>query len=150
MPGYNLRPIEIEAAVGLQQLEKLDKFIGQRRKNAELFQKNMENRKGYRIQKEIGKSSWFGFAVILQGANVGKRDAYIKRLQENKIEVRPIVAGNFLKQKAIKYMEHSVYQTLKNADEIHDNGFFVGNHSKFMKDEIELLLNTFEKAEKNE
>ena len=131
IPGYNLRPLEIEAAIGIEQLKKLDGFVEQRRKNAALFKEMMADYSGdFQIQKEIGKSSWFGFAIILRGKLSGKRDFVIQKLKEAGIEVRPIVAGNFTRQKALDYMDYSIYGSLENADYIHENGFFVGNHSE--------------------
>ncbi len=149
MPGYNIRPIEIEAAAGIVQLNKLDTFIRQRRKNAELFAREMRGREGYRIQLEQGESSWFGFALVLEGKNKGQRNVFVRKFAEKGIEVRPIVAGNFVRQKAVEYMDHSIYGTLKNADDIHENGFFVGNYSKPMKEEIFLLMEALEEVEKD-
>lgn len=102
----------------------------ERRKNAAFFKEMMADYSGeFQIQKEIGKSSWFGFAIILRGKLSGKRNFVIQKLKEAGIEVRPIVAGNFTRQKALEYMDYSIYGTLENADYIHENGFFVGNHS---------------------
>jgi len=63
----------------------------------------------YRVQKECGNSSWFGFAIILTGRLVGRRDDIIKRLRECDVEVRPIVAGNFTKSPAIRFLEYDIY-----------------------------------------
>ena len=140
MPGYNLRPIEIEAAAGIEQLKKLDWFIEQRRKNAEYFYRLIKENKNYKTQTMIGKSSWFGFAIILINELEGKRKELVETLIAHNIEVRPIVAGNFIKQKALDYIEHSVYGELENADYIHENGFFVGNHSIDMTEKIDYLV----------
>jgi len=140
MPGFNLRPLEIEAAVGIEQLKKLDDFIGQRRENAKFFRERLLTETPFRTQKETGKSSWFGFAVILPEEMKGKRDLITKSLRSADIEVRPIVAGNFARQKALKFLDHTIHGTLTNADYIHDNGFFVGNHSIEMKNNIGLLI----------
>ena len=59
MPGFNVRPLEIEAAVGIEQLKKLDKFIEIRRENAGYFQKKMSDTP-FLIQREVGLASWFG------------------------------------------------------------------------------------------
>lgn len=144
MPGYNLRPLEMEAAIGTEQLKKLDKFIKIRRENAELFKNMMYKDPRFMIQNETGISSWFGFAIILAPTIAGKRDIFIKALQKAGIEVRPIVAGNFAKQSAFKYMNASISEVLSNADYIHENGFFVGNHSIPMKDQLELLKRTLD------
>lgn len=147
MPGFNVRPLEIEAAVGIEQLKKLDKFIEIRRENAGYFQKKMSDTP-FLIQREVGLASWFGFAVILPEEMKGNRRSVIASLRENEIEVRPIVAGNFVKQTALKYLDYSVSGTLKNADYIHDNGFFVGNHSALMEKELDLLIKVLKQCGK--
>ena len=142
MPGFNLRPLEIEAATGLEQLKKLDSFIEQRRRNAALFKKRISAETAFLTQQEIGASSWFGFAIILPEKMKGKRDAFTDALRAAEIEVRPIVAGNFTRQKALSFLDYSISGELKNADYIHENGFFVGNHSIEMEDSINLLIDT--------
>ena len=145
MPGYNFRPLEMEGSVGLEQLKKLDGFIKQRRDNAQYFKKKIEKYPALSMQKEIGKSAWFGFAVILNKQFEGRRNEFTKAMNEGLIECRPIVSGNFTKQLALKYMDYSISGDLKNADYIHDNGFFVGNHSFDMKDNIDLLFSVIGK-----
>ena len=140
MPGFNLRPLEIEAAVGIEQLKKLDAFIEQRRDNAKYFLSEIKNKTSFITQREIDKSSWFGFSILLSNSMNGKRERFIKALTENNIEVRPIVAGNFARQSALKYLDYSISGELKNADYVHENGFFVGNHSVEMKEQIDNLL----------
>lgn len=130
VPGFNLRPIEMEGALGREQLKKMDDIILMRRENAKYFVERMKSVNDVCIQEEIEESSWFGFSVLLCGQYVGKRDIIVKRLVEAGVEVRPIVAGNFTKNKVIEYMDYSIYGTLDDADYIHENGFFVGNHSK--------------------
>ena len=140
MPGFNVRPLEIEAATGIEQLKKLDSFIEQRRKNAELFKERITAETSFLTQKEIGQASWFGFAIILPEEIKGKRDLFTNALRAAEIEVRPIVAGNFARQKALEFLDYSISGKLKNADYIHDNGFFVGNHSIKMEENINLLI----------
>ena len=140
MPGFNIRPLEIEAAAGIEQLNKLDSFVKQRRKNAELFKSRIMQDTSFLIQQENGLSSWFGFAIILPDAMKGMRDVFTDTLRANGIEVRPIVAGNFTCQKALKFLEYSISDDLRNADYIHDNGFFVGNHSIEMTENVNLLI----------
>lgn len=140
MPGYNLRPLEMEAAIGREQLKRLDTIILQRRENAKYFVEKMKNIKNIRVQKEIQESSWFGFAMILEGELSNRRNELVKLLRENEIEVRPIVAGNFTKNEAIKYLNYEISGELSGADDIHKNGFFVGNHSKSNKEGIDFLI----------
>lgn len=147
MPGFNVRPLEIEAAVGIEQLKKLDKFIKQRRLNAEYFKERM-NETQFLTQQETGVASWFGFAVILPKEMQGKRDKFIEAMRKNDIEVRPIVAGNFVRQEALKYIEYTISGDLRNADYIHENGFFVGNHSIEMEQSIDLLVEVLKAVER--
>lgn len=147
MPGFNVRPLEIEAAVGIEQLKKLDSFVEQRRHNAQLFKSRIAAETPFLTQQEIGEASWFGFAVILPPEIQGHRDSFTSALRSNGIEVRPIVTGNFTKQKALGFLDYSICGELKNADYIHDNGFFVGNHSGEMKDSIDLLISVLKSVD---
>ena len=141
MPGYNLRPLEIEAAIGKEQLNKMDSIISVRRENAKYFIEKMEELKEYYdIQQEGGKSSWFGFAVILKGKLRGTRNNIVELLRDNNVEVRPVVAGNFTRTPAISYLDYEIFGNLSNADIIHKNGFFVGNHCKDNKNQIDLFV----------
>ena len=140
VPGYNLRPLEMEGAIGLEQLKKMDRMIAQRRENARYFKQKMSSFTDVRLQKEVEKSSWFGFSLVLQGKLKGKRNIVIDALRKAEIEVRPIVAGNFTRNKVIEYMDYVIPSPLVNADEIHDQGFFVGNHSKNNFAEIDYFV----------
>lgn len=152
IPGYNLRPLEIEGAIGSCQLEKLPNFIQARRDNAEYFMNQMSGFENFRTQKEVGKSSWFGFSIILSGRMKGKRKQLIAELEKAGIESRPIVTGNFTRNPVIEHLEHSPIPALPGADLIHDHGLFVGNHHFNIKKEIDLLLqvlNDFSKGSNN-
>ena len=143
LPGYNLRPLEMEAAIGIKQIEKIDKIIETRRKNADYFVEMFKDNKNISTQKEIGESSWFGFAIVLKNELEGKRDQIVNNLIGNRIEVRPIVAGNFTRNPVVNFMDHEIYGELKNADYIHKNGFFIGNNSTDLKENLDYLYNIF-------
>lgn len=128
LPGYNLRPTEINAAIGIEQLKKLPNLILGRRKNAKFFQEKFKEIKGIYYQKETGKSSWFAFAIILEKGGRIKRDEIVKILKENGFQCRSIVAGNFLRNSVIKYYNYTVHDNLNNSDKLHDCGFYIGNH----------------------
>ncbi len=145
LPGFNLRPIEMEGAIGREQLKKMDQIIKVRRENAVYFAEKLSGWRGIRIQKEIEKSSWFGFAIVLEEEYKGKRDSVVKKLEAAGIEVRPVVAGNFTKNPVIRYMDYSIAGVLENADEVHENGFFIGNHGTRNLDKIDYFLSCFQK-----
>ncbi len=140
IPGYNLRPLEMEGAIGSCQLKKLPSFIEARRENAIYFKNQIARFESFRTQKEIGKSSWFGFSIILEGRMQGKRKQLVAELEKAGIESRPIVTGNFTRNPVIKHLEHSSIPELPGANLIHDHGLFVGNHHFNLKKEIDLLL----------
>ena len=141
LPGYNLRPLEIEAAIGIEQLKKLNKFLSIRRQNAQYFMDLFVDARDILIQKEVGQSSWFGFAIVLKNELEGKRDTIVKRMIKQGVEVRPIVAGNITRNKVIHYLNYEIFDNLKNADFIHNNGFFIGNYAKNLKKEILHIVN---------
>ncbi len=146
IPGYNLRPLEMEAAIGIHQLDKLETFIENRRSNANFLRIKISN-PNILLQTEIGKSSWFGFSLVLMNDLRGTRDSVVQTLKRAGIEARPIVAGNFTKNSVIEYFDYSISGTLTNADIIHENGMFVGNHSVKIEENIgslARLLNSLE------
>ncbi len=139
LPGYNVRPVEMSGAIGLKQLKKLPSFLKQRRENANLFVNLFKNHHDFIIQKEIEKSSWFGFSLIIKPGSKRKRNEVINILEKNKVEYRPIVTGNFVKNDVLKYFDYSIHKKLKNADHLHDNGLFVGNSHEELSKNIEFL-----------
>jgi CDP-6-deoxy-D-xylo-4-hexulose-3-dehydrase len=147
LPGYNLRPLEISGAIGQIQLRKFPLFLEARRSNAKKFTERLLNLSSYQIQQEVGNSSWFGFSIILKGSLKGKRELLLKVLEENKVDTRPIVAGNFTKNPVMEHLRFSTLPNLPNANLIHEEGFFVGNHHFDVSDELDklyLLLLKFE------
>ena len=139
LPGYNVRPIEMSGAIGIKQLKKHPNFLKKRRENAELFVSLFNNHPDYLIQKEIDKSSWFGFSFIIKPGSNLKRIDVLNILDKNKIEYRPIVTGNFVKNEVLKYFDYTIHRELTNADHLHDNGFFVGNSHESLDSNIKLL-----------
>jgi CDP-6-deoxy-D-xylo-4-hexulose-3-dehydrase len=139
IPGYNLRPNNIYAAVGLEQLKKLNKLLKIRRKNHEFFIKLFSNDKRFIIQKLEGNSSCFAFTFVFKPGYLQYRKVILNQLKKAKIEYRLITGGSFLKHPVKKYFKYSVYKNTKNADYIHDNGFFVGNHPKPLFKELNYL-----------
>ena len=139
LPGYNVRPLEMSGAIGIEQMKKLNSFLENRRKNARIFKNLFESSENFIIQKEICNSSWFGFSLIIRPQSRLNRDEIIKKLSAKNIDCRPIVTGNFTKNEVMRYFDYSIHADLKNADYLHDNGFFVGNHHTCLNNEINYL-----------
>ncbi|WP_351078877.1 DegT/DnrJ/EryC1/StrS family aminotransferase [Shewanella sp. CAL98-MNA-CIBAN-0140] len=140
LPGYNVRPLEMSGALGIEQLKKLPSFIDMRRKNAKLFQELFSNHPFIDIQKETGSSSWFGFSLILNEKAPYKRSDLVKLLTDNGIECRPIVTGNFLKNtEVLEYFDYEISGTFEAAEYLDKHGLFVGNHQNDIENQIRLL-----------
>jgi CDP-6-deoxy-D-xylo-4-hexulose-3-dehydrase len=144
VPGFNLRPLEMEGAIGLEQLKKIDTMIANRRSNAKYFVEKMQKYSDIRLQKEVGESSWFGFSMVLTGKLADKRTQLVECLRNANIECRPIVAGNFTRNPVIKYMDYSIPEALITADEIHDHGLFIGNHSSNNNKEVDYFVSVLD------
>ena len=139
LPGYNVRPVEMSGAIGVEQLKKLPSFLVQRRKNAKLFVELFKDHQDFMIQKDIDNSSWFGFSLIIKPTSKLKRKDVIQKLQENKIDCRPIVTGNFTRNDVMKFFDYEIHKELTKADYLHDNGFFIGNSQVGLDSEIRFL-----------
>ncbi len=147
LPGYNVRPLEMSGAIGIEQLKKLPNFITMRRKNAKLFSDLFKDHPYIEIQKEIGKSSWFGFSLVVKENSKFNRKELVSLLSENKIECRPIVTGNFLKNKnVLEFFNYEISGTLENAEYIDKNGLFVGNQQADISENIKFLYDVIESA----
>ena len=134
--GYNVRPLEMSGAIGSEQLKKLPAFIKQRRKNAKIFNEIFKNDDRFLIQKEIGKSSWFGFSMILRESSRLDRSEILEKLENANIEYRPIVTGDFTKSESLKYFDFEVHNEIINAQYLDKKGFFIGNSHADLKKEI--------------
>jgi len=139
LPGYNVRPLELEGAIGVEQLKKLPSIIDNRRINGAKIQSALNNHPDILIQKEIGESSWFGFSLTIRPGSKLTRDLLLNKLNDLGFETRPIVTGNFAKNEVVKYFDYEIFGDLNNANHIDQNGLFIGNHHYPMDDAIERL-----------
>lgn len=148
LPGYNVRPLELSGAVGVEQLKKLDRFVAARRENAELWVSLFQDDERFIIQKEHGYSSWYSFTVVLNPAFHFDRKKIMRTLTDHGIEYRIITGGNFLRHDVIKYCDHEVVGSTQNANIVHDFGFFIGNHPRDVRREIEHFRTILDSAAK--
>lgn len=139
LPGYNVRPLEMSGALGIEQIKKLPSLVAERRKNAAMLQAVMQDHPTVLIQKEIGESSWFGFSLVIRPGVSLTRDVLLSKLNALGFEVRPIVAGNFAKNEVVKYFNSEISGELTNAEHIDSNGLFVGNHHYSIEDAVRQL-----------
>ena len=147
LPGYNVRPIELSGAVGLEQLKKLPAMTAQRRQNMARFQKHFAGDDRFIIQRENGKSSSFSFTIIVNPRRSVDRKRLFEALKKADIGYRIITGGNFLRHDVIKYYDYEVVGgATPNADMAHDFGFFVGNHPFDLTPQITRLREVLDRA----
>jgi len=149
IPGYNLRPLELEGAIGQSQINKLDDFIKVRRSNAKLLLEKGKHLNHIKFQRENGESSWFGFSILLKGPLEGKRATLLSLLDNAEIQSRPIVAGNFAQNPVMRHLRHEPIPELVNARYIHKNGLFVGNHHYCIESQIDRLIEVLTRFEES-
>lgn len=140
LPGFNVRPLEMEGAIGVEQVKKLPGFISARRENGKAFQEAMANHPDILIQREIGESSWFGFSFVIRPGSKLTRSILVQKLNNLGFECRPIVAGNFAKNEVMKYFDSETPFSLNNATHIDTHGLFVGNHHYPISEAIHSLI----------
>ena len=139
LPGYNFRPTEVQGALGLQQLKKLDGFIEARIKNARYFQEKLEEHGfDFKLQQEENQSasSWFGFGLLCSDRQ--SRDNLVQKLNQNSVECRPIVTGNMLRQPV--FSGYARAEDFPAAERIHECGVMIGNHQFPIKEELDYFI----------
>lgn len=146
LPGYNVRPLEMSGALGIEQLKKVPALVDGRRENARYFVERFAGIESVRLQRETGRSSWFGFSLVLEGALAGRRSDLVRAFAEAGVESRPIVAGNFTRNPVMAHLDAVVPPELPAADKVDVDGLFVGNHHYPVRDGIDLVAETVERV----
>jgi CDP-6-deoxy-D-xylo-4-hexulose-3-dehydrase len=127
--GYNLKPLDVQAAIGREQLRKLDAFVAARRANHGLLLKFLRRYEEYLLLPQAtpdSEPSWFGFLVsVRDGAPFTKADL-VRHLEGRQVQTRQLFGGNLLRQPAFKNVAHRVVGDLGNTDKIMRDAFFVG------------------------
>jgi len=152
--GYNLRPMEIQASFGLEQLNRLDEMNHNRRVNAEKMRAAFEKHPLWRGQIEFPEAPegidacWFGFPFIVRDLGGFDYSKLTDILMQNRIDTRPIVSGNMALQPAVRMFDIDTSQgPFLGAQRIHDHGVFIGVHAKVLEDDrLEWLADTVIKA----
>ncbi|MFA5948310.1 MAG: lipopolysaccharide biosynthesis protein RfbH [Candidatus Gracilibacteria bacterium] len=147
--GYNLKNTDLNVAIGLAQMEKLNSFIRQRRNNFLLLREKLLKFQKYFILPEATKNSnpsWFGFLITLKKDCPFPRTELLRYLTKNKIGTRLLFAGNIIKQPY--FVENKIkYRTvgsLGNTDFIMENTFWIGVYPGINKKHIDYIEKTLE------
>ncbi len=140
--GYNLRSTNINAAIGLVQLKKLNGFITKRKENHKYFLEKISCKEITPQKVNLRETSSFSLGILTQ--NKSQRDYLLENLQSYGIESRPIVAGNLMKQPIFQKKDIKL-DVLATANNIHDCGLYLPNNQFIDKKEIDYMNKTLEK-----
>jgi CDP-6-deoxy-D-xylo-4-hexulose-3-dehydrase len=126
--GYNLKATDMQAALGLSQLDKLESFIKKRKENYNYLKKHLERIEGVMIAKATPNSdpSWFGMPITLDPRHPVNRENLLRFLETRKIGTRLLFAGNITKQPAYKDVNFRKVGSLENTDTVMLRSFWVG------------------------
>jgi CDP-4-dehydro-6-deoxyglucose reductase, E1 len=127
--GYNLKSGDIQAAIGLAQLNRLDTFVQKRKDNWVYLYDNLKQLEDFIILPKPTKysdPSWFGFAITVKDNSPVSRNDLVMNLNEKKIGTRLLFGGNLLRQPAFIGTPRRVIGDLKNSDIVMNKTFWIG------------------------
>ena len=147
--GFNLRPLDLTASIGISQLNRLNNMKKIREYNKNKIINAIKKLPNWNNQFEFFSArkgldpSWFGFPILLNKKYVKKKNLFLKFLNKCKIETRPILSGNFLKQPCVSlYNLNNAKKKFKVSSEIDNTGFFIGlPTTRYTKKKVNYLIN---------
>jgi len=149
--GFNVRPTEINGAIGLVQLKKLESFLVKRDINIIRVSKIINKSKYLSIigrekipkqshqNKKLRSHSWFTIPLIMKKGEKSKKQKILKIFKKCKIDTRPIIAGNLLKHPAMKNIKYKTFGDFKIANEIFNFAFMIGCSPDLKLNELKCL-----------
>lgn len=141
--GYNLKPLDLQAAIGREQLKKLPDFGTARRRNWQALREGLERHSAhFRFITATPHSdpSWFGFLLGVREEAPFTRRELVDHLEAAGIQTRMLFGGNLLRQPAYQDVEHRVVGTLENTDRIMNQYFFLGVYPGIEEARLDYML----------
>jgi CDP-6-deoxy-D-xylo-4-hexulose-3-dehydrase len=126
--GYNLKATDMQAALGVSQLRKIDTFVERRNQNFDLLHKLLDGVEGLILPRatEHSQPSWFGFPITLEPGYPVDREDLLRHLDAKKIGTRLVFAGNLLRQPAYRGIDARVVGDLRASDVVMTRSFWLG------------------------
>tara|TARA_B100000686_G_C16744023_1_gene948341 strand:- start:682 stop:2013 length:1332 start_codon:yes stop_codon:yes gene_type:complete len=137
--GYNLKLTDMQAAIGMAQLKKLDQFIKQRKDNFQFLYKNLQPLSNFLSLPKPSKNSdpsWFGFPIRVKKHSPISRNEIVQNLNDRNIGTRLLFGGNLLKQPAYLNILDKKKEKFKNTDQIMKNVFWIGLQPNLTIDQL--------------
>ena len=149
--GFNMKITDMQAACGLGQLNKLEKFIAKRKKNLEFLKNQLKNFEDIFLLPDAEKNSdpsWFGFPITIKKNSKISRRFLINKLTEKMIGTRLIFAGNLTKQPAYINKKYRISGELKITDLVMENTFWVGVQPAIGEEQLNYIAETIKEIVK--
>ena len=146
--GYNMKITDMQAACGLAQLDRLEGFIKNRKKNFDFLYENLKDMDDFLILPKAetnSEPSWFGFPLSLKKNNHHNRNDLIKYLNDKKIGTRLLFSGNLIKQPYMKNINFKIHKNLNNTDFIMESTFWVGLYPALSNKHLEYTISIIKK-----
>jgi len=144
--GYNLKLTDLQAAIGVAQMDKLDGFIAARQENFGYFMKHLKKYEKYFLLPKATKNAdpaWFGFPVMVKKNSKFSRLDIVSYLEKHRIATRMLFGGNLTKQPAYQNVHYRLSGTLKNTDMIMNNLFWFGVYPGLTPQMREYVVSVF-------
>ena len=144
--GYNLKPLDIQAAIGRQQLHKLDAFGSARRANHARLLASLRPYEEFVILPRAtpqSDPSWFGFLLTVRDGAPFTRNQLVEFVEKRRIQTRLLFGGNLLRQPAFANVRHRVVGDLKNTDKLMNGAFFVGVYPGLTPAMLDYMIESF-------
>jgi CDP-6-deoxy-D-xylo-4-hexulose-3-dehydrase len=140
--GYNLKPTEMQAAIGVEQLRKLPGFVAKRKENFRFLLAEFERYEdSFVLPAALRKSEpcWFCFPLTVRGNAPFKRSEIVQWLEKRNIETRLFFAGNIVRQPAYEGIDYRVAEDLRNSDTIMRDSFFLGVYPGLAQEQLDYV-----------
>ena len=141
--GYNLKVTDMQAAIGVAQLEKLPRFVERRRENFQLLSDGLEPYADRLILPRANPNSepaWFGFPISIAEGEKFSRNDLTTWLERHGVETRNMFGGNLVRQPAFMDIEHRKVGDLSNSDFVMNNTFFIGVYPGIDKAQVDYMI----------
>lgn len=148
--GYNLKATEMQAAIGVAQLDKLESFVQKRRENFDFLYEGLKDLGKYFVlpsATENSEPSWFGFMLTVKDGAGFTREDIVRHLEEKNIQTRMLFAGNLIRHPAFDEMRttqtgYRVIGDLKQTDRVAKDAFWVGVYPGMKAEALQYMVNT--------
>jgi CDP-6-deoxy-D-xylo-4-hexulose-3-dehydrase len=143
--GYDLKMTDMQAAIGVSQIQQLPDFIAKRRANFNALREGLKDLEALFVLPEATPNSdpsWFGFPLAVRREALFSRSRVTTFLETRKIGTRQLFGGNLLRQPAYREVKHRVVGSLTNTDFIMNQGFWLGLHPGITSEMIAYIVDT--------